>query len=696
MINRKMRAKIKTVCAMAMALALVMAGCSGVGTSLGTSDSTSSVSSDVSALEASAGSSMELGEITATVTLSDEGSAAVGSGVTIDGSDVIITSGGTFSFTGTLTEGRIKVEAQGQDVKIVLNGVTITNSDKDAIYIEEANSAVVYVMEGTENSLTSGTEETYAEAKAATQEANSSESENANEESSDAADATDSTASEDGADEEEGLSNSQKATIMAKCDLVISGAGTLNVYGYLNNGIQSKTNLTLENVNLTLVAANDGLKGGTDVTITSGVYDLLAVGDAVQSDGTLNIEDGTFTVVTGDGSASVEKKTEMGPGGGFPGGGQMQSGDMPEMPSDMPEMPSDMPEMPSDMPEMPSDMPQMNSGDQAADSSGNGMSGAGFPGGMGMMDDSGDSLDSDSNKVSQKGFKSAGDMTISGGSFNIDTADDAVHAGGTLTVSDGEFIVKTGDDGLHSETDLVIDGGTITIDDCYEGIECATITVNGGDISVTASDDGFNASSSDGNALITLNGGNIYVNSSGDGIDSNKDLVINGGTIYVDGPAMSADSAYDNGVENQGVFVINAGTVTGLGSAEMLENTDETSMQQTILYAFDESVEAGTEITISDSKGNVVASFTTVKSSASILYSSTELKSGETYTITAGDQSGELTTDAINATNYEGRTMGGGQGGPGGNGQGGPGGNGQAPQGQNDAGQSSSGNGQGN
>ena len=86
---------------------------------------------------------------------------------------MVITAGGTYSFSGTLTEGRIKVEAENQDVVIILNGVTITNSEKDAIYIEYASSATIYVMDGTENTLTSGTEETYEAAKTATQEANS-------------------------------------------------------------------------------------------------------------------------------------------------------------------------------------------------------------------------------------------------------------------------------------------------------------------------------------------------------------------------------------------------------------------------------------------------------------------------------------------------------------------------------------------
>lgn len=719
MINKMMRSKLNVVCAMAMASALALSGCSGeiannLKSSIQGSDNIGVIveGNDSSAIASSAESSVEIGEVTATVTLSDDGSTVSGNGVKVDGTDVIIEDGGTYSFSGSLTEGRIKVEATGKDVTIVLNGVTITNSDKDAIYIEEANSAVVYVMEGTVNSLTSGTEETYETAKAAVEEANSSDDTESSSETTESA-------SSDSETTDDGFSNSQKATIMAKCDLMISGAGTLNVYGYINNGIQSKTNLTVECVNLVMVAANDGIKGGTDITITSGVFDLKAVGDAVQSDGTLNIEDGTFTVVTGDGAASAEKKSEMGFGGGNGGfgGGRMNrqnsttesgtdsstttqtssqtasaSGQMPEMPADgqMPEMPADgqMPEMPADgqMPQIPENG-QVTSDDSSASS--DTATTTQFQGRMGMAMDFENSLDSDSNAVSQKGFKAAGDMVISGGSFEMDTVDDAVHADGVLTVCGGSFAIKAGDDALHTETDLVIDGGTITIDECYEGIEGATITVNDGEIDVTSSDDGFNASSSEVDPLITINGGDVYVNSSGDGLDSNKDIVINGGTVYVDGPANSGNAAIDIGTENQGTFVVNGGTVTAIGMSGMLENADSSSTQQVLTYVFDESLEEGTEIKITDSNGSVVATVTTTKSANAITYSSADLETGETYTFTAGSLTGELTADDINATNGAATGMGGfgGMGGRGGNGGfGGRGMNGGNGQGSTEAG----------
>ena len=636
MLNKKMKSKMGIGFATVLAVALLVAGC---GTTTGGTE-TATVGTESATVVASTDASIDLSDVTAVITLSDNGSVVSGNGASVEDNDIVITSGGTYSFSGTLTEGRIKVEAEGQDVTIVLNGVTITNSEKDAIYIEYANSATIYVMEGTENVLTSGTETTYEEAKATIDEANASTDDSTSSEdntsttetsSADTASASESTDSTEAVDE--GFSNSQKATIMAKCSLTVSGSGSLTVNGYINNGIQSKEILTISDVNLTLVSANDGIKAGTELNITSGTFDIDSYGDAIQSDGTLNIADGYFDIFTGNGSASAEKKSEAMPGGGGMGGGRGGAGEAPQMPEGQ--------------------APQM--------------AGGGFGGGM--MDDNADSVDSDSNSVSQKGIKAEGVMTIDGGTFTIDTVDDAIHGTSDVVINAGAFNITSGDDGVHSDTNLTVNGGTITVEDSYEGIEAGVITINDGEVSVTSSDDGFNASTTLTDPDITINGGVVYVNASADGLDSNKNLTINGGTVYVDGPSEDMNAAIDIGTENQGIFVINGGTVTAVGSSGMLENADSSSTQQTITYVFSEKLEEGTVITVSDSSGNEVASFTLIKSASAVTYSSADLVSGETYTFTAGDQSGEITTDSINTTNSTGgMEMGGHGGGMGGRG----------------------------
>lgn len=54
-------------------------------------------------------------------------------------------------------------------------------------------------------------------------------------------------------------------------------------------------------------------------------------------------------------------------------------------------------------------------------------------------------------------------------------------------VNDGSYGLSAGDDGIHSDSDLYVLGGTIDITQSYEGLEGATVTVAGGDVSITSS-----------------------------------------------------------------------------------------------------------------------------------------------------------------------------------------------------------------
>lgn len=84
-------------------------------------------------------------------------------------------------------------------------------------------------------------------------------------------------------------------------------------------------------------------------------------------------------------------------------------------------------------------------------------------------------------------------LYVESGAVNVKSEDDGLHVAGDITIDGGALYIEAGDDGIHSDTAVTINAGTVLIQECYEGIEAKTIDVNGGDITVYPSDDGFNA-----------------------------------------------------------------------------------------------------------------------------------------------------------------------------------------------------------
>ncbi len=201
---------------------------------------------------------------------------------------------------------------------------------------------------------------------------------------------------------------------------------------------------------------------------------------------------------------------------------------------------------------------------------------------------------------SDNGVVSKDDLKVTGGTIEIDCQNHGLEAHDLIAVCDGNITIVSPEDGLHAEDDdddtvgaIYICGGTfnidvgddaihgttiIQIDDCdmtlngAEGIEATYIQINGGNISITASDDGINAGqkSNSYSIVIEINDGNInIVMGSGDtdGIDSNGNLYVNGGTIDITG-----QSAFDYdgvGQYNGGTIIVN-GVETNQLSNQMM------------------------------------------------------------------------------------------------------------------------------
>jgi hypothetical protein len=288
------------------------------------------------------------------------------------------------------------------------------------------------------------------------------------------------------------------------------------------------------------------------------------------------------------------------------------------------------------------------------------------------------------------GMVSSGVLVVRGGSFAITCEQDAVHSNSELELSDGSLTIAAGDDGIHADAGLRITGGTVEITKCYEGIEGAQISVEGGSIRLTASDDGMNATGSgstssmfggmfgggfggSADASLAIAGGEIYINASGDGVDSNGTLLVSGGALYISGPTSSADAAID--YETGGT--VTGGIVVAAGAAGMAENFGSASTQGAILWQLASTQQAGTAFTLTDESGTVLCSYTPEKEYQCVVVSAPGMAVGGSYTLTAGDTSETITLDSITYSNsgMGGQNgMGGGKGGFGGGMGGGKGG----------------------
>ena len=314
-------------------------------------------------------------------------------------------------------------------------------------------------------------------------------------------------------------------------------------------------------------------------------------------------------------------------------------------------------------------------------------------------------------------------VRIADGTFNLSCDEDGIHAGnddqqdGYVYIEGGDINISVGDDAIHAEGLLIITGGDIDVSKSCEGVEGDKILVTGGDIDVISSDDGFNAAGgssgsgynhdgfgggpdmggvymdADSDAYIFITGGTININADGDGIDSNGCIGITGGSVYVLGPSDNGNGAMDYGI----CAAITGGEIVAVGGSGMAQGFGDESTQCSALVNFDEWIDAGETITLTNSDGKEVLSYKADKKFNSVVISTSDMKQGGIYTLTVGDQGSTFTLDDI--TYSEGS---GGMQRPGGNLDNGgmqrPGGNSddgnmQRPDGDSDNGQNDSANG---
>ena len=277
-------------------------------------------------------------------------------------------------------------------------------------------------------------------------------------------------------------------------------------------------------------------------------------------------------------------------------------------------------------------------------------------------------------------------VRIADGTFNLSCDEDGIYAGnddqqdGYVYIEGGDINISVGDDAIHAEGLLIITGGDIDVSKSCEGVEGDKILVTGGDIDVISSDDGFNAAGgssgsgdnhdgfgdssgsgdnhdgfgggpgmggvdmdADNDAYILITGGTININANGDGIDSNGCIGITGGSVYVLGPSDNGNGAMDYGI----CAAITGGEIVAVGGSGMAQGFGDESTQCSALVNFDEWIDAGETITLTDSDGKEVLSYKADKKFNSVVISTSDMKQGYNYTLTVGDQSSTFTLDDI-------------------------------------------------
>ena len=537
------------------------------------------------------------------------------SGYEIEGTDVSITAAGTYVFSGDCDDGSITVKKGVTGVTLVLNGLTLTNADSAAITLNKTAEAALIAAAGSENTVadTAGV-------------------------------------------------NDENAAVKVKsgASLSLSGIGTLTACGNTKNGIKGASDavITVDELTLNIEAADDGLscddeltiKGGrvnitaggdavkaspdTDdaenpdttslgnVTVSGGTMTLTAANDGVQADGNLTISGGTFAV-TANGGHTTSLTDDSASCKGLKAGKTLT-----------------------------------------------------VSGGMFTVDSADDALH-------------ANDVTVSGGTLTLASGDDAVHADNDLVVgvkgssstSNPKIDITASYEGLEGTT-VSVYSGEIDVAASDDGVNAANselgehsdkyaIHIAGGDLYIDAGSDGL-----DSNNDITMTGGKVEVY----GADAMMDAAIDyDGTFTLSGGTLFG-AGMEPGAGMQAYVAVGetspSGGHGGMGGGQgMTRPTDESGNPMTRPDKTDGGMQTppdgadgqqggtrpekpsgdkngwtggkgqsanresalgikkGSVITVQDASGKTLYTATALGSMSSVIFSSADIKEGETYTV---------------------------------------------------------------
>ncbi|MEF2863893.1 MAG: carbohydrate-binding domain-containing protein [Eubacteriales bacterium] len=553
------------------------------------------------------------------VTLTDSAATAKGkyTGYEIDGTNVSITAAGTYVFSGDCDNGSITVKKGVTGVTIVLNGLTLTNDDSAAITLNKTAEASLIAAAGTTN--------TVADTKG---------------------------------------SNDENAAVKVKSGaaLAIGGKGTLTVDGNAKNGIKGAADavITVAEGKLNINAVNDGLSCDDELNITGGTLSITAGGDAVKASPDTGDTENPDTTSLGNVTISGGTLTLNATEDGIQADGDLTiSGGMFHV--------------------------KTNGGHTTAltdDSA----SCKGFKAGK-TLTVTGGTLTVDS---ADDALHASTDVTISGGTLTLATGDDGVHADNDLVIgtkgasstSTPKISITASYEGLEGTT-VNVYSGDIDVAASDDGVNAANstlgersdkyaISIAGGDLYIDAGSDGL-----DSNNDINITGGKVEVYGADAVMDAAIDydgtFTLSGGTLFGAGMEPSAGTqAYIAVGETSPSGGGMGGGLNGQGGGQGMTppgdangsadgnrptppsfsgntQTDGTFTpptkpsggnmnggQQGGAPANRESalgIKEGSVITVQDSSGKTLYTATARGSMSSVIFSSADIKEGETYTV---------------------------------------------------------------
>lgn len=399
--------------------------------------------------------------------------------------------------------------------------------------------------------------------------------------------------------------------IKSSSSLTISGSGKLTVNGNSKNGIKggASTKLTINSGTIVIIATKNALACDHLLTINGGTITITSENDGIKAEPDSDDNDSEGTIEINGGVINVNSKNDA-----------IQAG-----------------------------YKLTINGGTFNIKTFDGANTSGF----------------DEDTMSAKGIKCSTNehenieniITITGGTFTLNTRDDSIHSDYNITITGGTFEISTGDDGVHAEQYLVLgklnaDNSLINmkIKQSYEGLEGANVYIYSGTYNIIASDDGINsAGDTTGNCAnqgggqmgpggsrprnlqqnqcfifhIFIYGGEIYVNVESDGLDANGDITISGGNLEIWGMSSGGDG---DPIDQDGTLTITGGTILAGGSQGMepLHRSAQT-ISQKFIYST-ETYEANKELSIKDGD-NTIRTFTIPKKINYLFYTSKDTTS---------------------------------------------------------------------